>query len=45
MTLTDTEDIIANRKFEKIYGDKDEDDGGGKYVNKILRTQELAKKL
>lgn len=45
VTLADTEDITSHRKFEKIYGDKDEDDGGGKYVNKTLRTQELAKKL
>ena len=37
--------LLANRKFEKIYGDKDEDDGGGKYVNKTLRTQELVKKI
>ena len=42
MTLADTEDITSHRKFEKIYGDKDEDDVGGKYVNKTLRTQELA---
>ena len=37
--------LLANRKFEKIHGDEDEDDGSDKHVNKTLRTQELVKKI